>query len=62
MLRMHPDYEHRNRAYVIDNAGNKLFYGTIYACQRFIVFIERGEKREQAGKACGSLELVHDKG
>lgn len=30
----------RNRAYVIDRAGNKIFYGTYYQCQKFIKYME----------------------
>lgn len=30
----------RNRAYVIDNKGNKLFYGTVYQCGKFIEYMK----------------------
>lgn len=30
----------RNRAYVIDNKGNKLFYGTLHQCGKFIEYME----------------------
>ena len=30
----------RNRAYVIDNKGNKLFYGTVYQCGKFIDYMK----------------------
>ena len=33
---------HKNRAYVIDNRGNKVFYGTLYRCKRFIAYMEGG--------------------
>lgn len=36
----------KNRAYVIDNRGNKVFYGTLYRCKRFIAYMEGGTKRE----------------
>lgn len=33
----------KNRAYVIDLKGNKLFYGTVYQCRKFIDFMREGE-------------------
>lgn len=33
----------RNRAYVIDNQGNKIFYGTMYQCGKFIEYMKGGE-------------------
>lgn len=32
----------RNRAYVIDSKGNKLFYGTVYRCEQFIKYMNEG--------------------
>ena len=32
----------RNRAYVVDNHGNKLFYGTLYQCGKFIEYMLKG--------------------
>lgn len=34
----------RNRAYVVDNKGNKIFYGTLYQCGKFIEYMLKGEK------------------
>lgn len=42
ILRLLPDIFTRNRAYVIDGQGNKLFYGTVYACQKFIEYMRKG--------------------
>ena len=36
----------RNRAYVIDNQGNKIFYGTMYQCGKFIQYMKGGEADE----------------
>lgn len=33
----------RNRAYVIDRKGNKLFFGTEYQCKKFIEYMKEGE-------------------
>lgn len=33
----------RNRAYVIDSKGNKLFYGTVYQCEKFIEYMKDGD-------------------
>ena len=32
----------RNRAYVVDNKGNKLFFGTEYQCKQFINYMTEG--------------------
>ena len=37
----------RNRAYVIDNKGNKLFYGTVYQCGKFIEYM-KGDKDDES--------------
>ena len=38
----------RNRAYVIDNRGNKLFYGTEYQCKKFIEYMKEGERENDS--------------
>ena len=40
----------RNRAYVIDNKGNKLFYGTVYQCGKFIEYMKGGSEHERTIK------------
>lgn len=40
----------RNRAYVIDNKGNKLFYGTVYQCGKFIEYMKGGSDHERTSK------------
>ena len=40
----------RNRAYVIDNRGNKLFYGTVYQCGKFIEYMKGGSDHERTVK------------
>lgn len=30
----------RNRAYVVDKFGNKIFFGTLEACKKFIAYME----------------------
>lgn len=47
-LWIHPDILKRNRAYVIDNQGNRLYYGTIYACSKFIEWMK--EELSNAGE------------
>lgn len=42
MLRVFKQMDVRNRAYVIDNKGNKLFYGTVYQCGKFINYMNEG--------------------
>ena len=50
MLRIFKQMNIRNRAYVVDSKGNKLFYGTVYQCEKFIEYIRR-ELDADAGKA-----------
>lgn len=40
----------KNRAYVIDLKGNKLFYGSIYQCKKFIDFMREGGEADVQGK------------
>ena len=40
MLRIFKLMNIRNRAYVIDSKGNKLFYGTEFQCRKFLEYIE----------------------
>ena len=40
----------RNRAYVIDNKGTKLFYGTVYQCGKFIEYMKGGSDHERTIK------------
>lgn len=40
----------KNRAYVIDLKGNKLFYGTVYQCRKFIDFMRKGSENNAEGK------------
>ena len=44
MLRIYKLLNVRNRAYVVDSKGNKLFFGTEFQCKKFIEFIMEGEK------------------
>lgn len=44
MLRIYKLLNVRNRAYVVDSKGNKLFYGTEFQCKKFIEYIMEGEK------------------
>lgn len=32
----------RNRAYVVDLKGNKLFFGTVFQCGKFIEYMKEG--------------------
>lgn len=50
MLRVFKQLDVRNRAYVIDNKGNKLFYGTLYQCKKFVDFIKEDLENERTIK------------
>ena len=49
MLRVFKQMDVRNRAYVIDNKGNKLFYGTVYQCGKFINYMNEGGVDDELG-------------
>ena len=42
----------RNRAYVIDTRGNKLFYGTVYQCNKFIEYMNNEGGSENGKSIC----------
>ena len=46
MYRIFKQMEVRNRAYVIDSKGNKVYYGTIYQCNKFINYMMEDSKDE----------------
>ena len=50
MLRIFKQMDIRNRAYVIDNQGNKLFYGTVYQCGKFIDYMMEGSGEDGTGQ------------
>lgn len=50
MFRVFKQMNVRNRAYVIDSKGNKLFYGTVYQCGKFIEYMEGGNDDERTNE------------
>lgn len=67
MFRVFKQMNVRNRAYVIDNRGNKVFYGTVYQCNKFIEFMNEGglddEQHNENGSAgkwakCDRMDAV----
>ena len=50
MLRVFKQLDVRNRAYVIDNKANKLYYGTLYQCKKFVDFIKEDLENERTIK------------
>lgn len=46
----------RNRAYVIDLHGNKVYYGTIYQCRKFVNHMTAGADQE-GGPGCYGKKL-----
>ena len=50
----------KNRAYVIDLRGNKVYYGTMYRCRRFIDYMEGRENngRKENDSAVGRQNSV----
>ena len=60
MFRVFKQMNVRNRAYVIDSKGNKVFYGTIHQCSKFIEYMlsEGGEEHEQSDYITGRTNRV----
>lgn len=50
MFRIFKQLDVRNRAYVVDLKGNKLFYGTIFQCQKFINYMKGEEPNAEIRK------------
>ena len=50
MFRVFKQMNVRNRAYVIDSMGNKLFYGTVYQCGKFIEYMKGGNEDERTNE------------
>lgn len=47
----------RNRAYVIDRKGNKIFFGTEHQCKKFIEYMKEGDESD----AEGGREMVRER-
>ena len=43
------DLSRKNRAYVIDEHGNRVYYGTRYQCKKFINFMQEGDAEHENG-------------
>ena len=43
----------RNRAYVIDSKGNKVFYGTVYQCGKFIDYMNKDDTERSVSDGSG---------
>ena len=56
MLRVFKQLDVRNRAYVIDTKGNKLFYGTLYQCRKFVDFIKEEMENDSIIKTDSATE------
>ena len=52
MFRVFKQMDVRNRAYVIDLKGNKVFYGTMYQCGKFIEYM-KGDGQDDRGSDDG---------
>ena len=50
MFRVFKLMDIRNRAYVVDQNGNKLFYGTVYQCNKFISYMKGDSEDERTIK------------
>ena len=53
MFRVFKQLDVKNRAYVVDNKGNKLFYGTVYQCGKFIEYMLEGSVKNGSENATG---------
>lgn len=50
------DADRKNRAYVIDLKGNKVYYGTLYQCRKFIDFMKEGADQDGSLGSKGQAE------
>lgn len=44
---IHRQMNVRNRAYVIDHRGNKIYYGTPIQCRKFIDYMQEGGAEDE---------------
>ena len=56
MLRIFKLMNIRNRAYVVDNRGNKLFYGTEFQCKKFIEYMTEGVENDRTNLNAVGIE------
>ena len=54
MLRVFKQMNVRNRAYVIDSKGNKVFYGTVYQCGKFIDYMLKDDTERSVSDGTGT--------
>lgn len=50
------DSDRKNRAYVIDLKGNKVYYGTLYQCRKFVDFMKEGDGQHGSMESKGQAE------
>ena len=50
------DSDRKNRAYVIDLKGNKVYYGTLYQCRKFVDFMKEGDGQRGSMESKGQAE------
>ena len=50
------DSDRKNRAYVIDLKGNKVYYGTLYQCRKFVDFMKEGDAQNGTVESKGQAE------
>lgn len=50
------DSDRKNRAYVIDLKGNKVYYGTLYQCRKFVDFMKEGAVQDGTMESKGQAE------
>lgn len=49
----------RNRYYVIDLKGNKIFYGTLYGCKKFVNYMTEGGDSNVPGNLEQNAETMY---
>lgn len=55
MLKTYKTPGNRNRAYVIDSKGNKIYYGTLYQCEKFKKYMKGENENEQKQESCNAV-------
>lgn len=59
MLRIYKRMDVRNRAYVVDSKGNKLFYGTEFQCKKFVEYMKEGDNNDETYSMDTERETKH---
>ena len=61
MYRIYKMMDAKNRAYVVDMRGNKVYYGTVYQCKNFIKYMEGDDDNAKIRKCRTAIRQKRDR-